>query len=156
MNLLDAALATAGSLEDLFALALANGKSITDSLEPGQVLKPTGKVYKQSSTTLNIIRETNQVLIMSGQTLLDLAIQECGSLEGVFQLAVLNGLTITDHLSEGNSLKYPSQAIDRIVRKAFQDNGWKPSSAKTMPGQQLPETKEGIGYWAIEVDFKVS
>lgn len=156
MNLLDAAVMTAGSLEDLFVLAQANGKSITDELVPGEELKPTGIAYKPSSATSGIVRETNQVLIMSGQTLLDLAMQETGSVEGVFQLAVLNGLALTDELSEGNSLKYPTQAVDRVVRKAFQDNNWKPSSAKTVAGQQLPPTLEGIGYWTIEVDFRVS
>ena len=156
MNLLDAALATAGSLEDLFALAVTNGKNITDELEPGQELVATGISYKPSSGTSSIVRETNQVLIMSGQTLLDLAMQELGSVEGAFELALLNSLAITDELSEGNTLKYPTIATDRIVRKAFQDNNWKPSSAKTMAGQQLPQTLEGIGYWAIEVDFIVS
>ncbi len=156
MNLLDAALATAGSLEDLFVLAMANGKSITDDLLPGEDLKPTGIIYKPSSSTINLVRETNQVQIMSGQTLIDLAMQETGSVEGVFQLAALNGLAITDELSEGANLKYPTKAVDRIVRKAFQDNKWRPSSAKTLPGQVLPATEEGIGFWIIEQDFRVS
>jgi len=156
MNLLDAALASAGSLEDLFAFALANNKSITDELAPGETLKPTGKIYKPSSTTASIVRETHLVMILSGQTLLDLAIQETGSMEGLFQLLVLNQLSATEQLPEGTEIKYPTKAADRIIRKAFQDNAWKPSSAKTLPGQQLPETQEGIGYWAIEVDFRVS
>ena len=45
--------------------------------------------------------------VLQGQTIFDIAIQELGSVEGAFALAVLNGISITDELTSGHELLLP-------------------------------------------------
>ncbi len=42
--------------------------------------------------------------VVARQSLLDIAIQQCGDATAVFQLAVLNGLSITDDLEAGQTI----------------------------------------------------
>lgn len=46
--------------------------------------------------------------ITDGQSLLDVAIQELGTIAAVFDLAAANGLAITDPLTPGQVLSVPS------------------------------------------------
>jgi len=55
------------------------------------------------------------VTILEGQSLLDIALQELGSLEGAYALAVLNGLSLTDSLAAGMLLQLPDVVDKRIV-----------------------------------------
>lgn len=156
MNILDAALASAGSMEDLFFLASLNGLSITADLKPGTILPATGKKYQPSVLGAIANREIDQVNVLSGQTLLDMAMQKLGSLEGLFSLALLNGLSVTQTLTDGQSLDFPIKPFNRIIAKSFEDNNWKPASATTVPGEAPIEGLQGIDYWAIEIDFQIS
>jgi hypothetical protein len=45
--------------------------------------------------------------IKTGQSLFDIAIQHCGSAEAAFDLAVLNGVSLTDDISAGIELELP-------------------------------------------------
>ena len=54
------------------------------------------------------------VTISDGQTLLDIAVQELGALEAVFDLADANGLHITDTLAAGQVLVVPESAAQRL------------------------------------------
>ena len=45
--------------------------------------------------------------VLQGQTLIDIAIQELGSAEGAYDLAVLNGISVTDELIPGQELQLP-------------------------------------------------
>lgn len=156
MNFLDAALASAGSMEDLFSLALLNGKSITDDLVPGITLVSTGLKYSPSVLGAVANPDIDQVQVISSQTLLDLAIQQLGSMEAIFDLAKLNGLSISDQLTDGQNLAFNINPVNRIIAKRYKDNGWKPASATTIPGAAPIEGLEGIDYWAIEIDFIVN
>lgn len=55
------------------------------------------------------------VTVLEGQSLLDIALQELGSLEGAYNLAVLNGLSLTDSLAAGMLLQLPDVVDKRIV-----------------------------------------
>jgi hypothetical protein len=81
------------------------------------------------------------------QTLLDIAVQYCGSAEAVFELARLNRLSITDDLIAGQELLLPSAYNDKVV-KVFDQNHFFPS---VTIGQEM----EGIDYDIIEVDLEV-
>lgn len=48
------------------------------------------------------------VTVITNQSLLDVAIQELGNLEGVFALALTNKVSVTDSLEGGMMLKKPS------------------------------------------------
>ncbi len=47
-----------------------------------------------------------KTVVQAGQTLLDIAIQEYGTIEAVFMLAKANDMSITDTLQAGRKLKY--------------------------------------------------
>ena len=155
MNPLDAAIATAGSVEDIFALAALNGIGITDDLVPGTVLQGTGLTYQAASVITNSQVVTNLVKVLAGQCLFDIAMQQLGSIEPVFALAGLNGNSITDDLLAGSKVNYSLTPYSQKVLKIYQDNQYKPASGLTVPGQPKPIMLEGIDYWGIEYDFVV-
>lgn len=99
----------------------------------------------------------SKVPIQAGQTLLDIALQEGGGLQAVFEIAALNGLSITDIVPAGQDVLVSDLPFSSMVRKQYREGGWFPASATTIPGRQVIEpTLEGIGNWAIENDFIVS
>ena len=68
-----------------------------------------------------------KVTVRSGQTLADIALQVCGGLEGVFDLARENGLNVTDELRAGQVLSY-SKVIDKGVARYYEVNGISPAT----------------------------
>ena len=94
-------------------------------------------------------------IILHNQSLLDLAVQHTGAVESVFAIAVANGLSLTDDLPAGAEIKIPdsvnkdSDVLNYYIAKRLQ-----PATAVILPPEA--ERLEGIGYWAISVDFKVS
>ncbi len=46
-----------------------------------------------------------KAVALEGQSLLDLALQECGSIEAAFDMAVQNGLSVTSELTSGQLLE---------------------------------------------------
>lgn len=89
------------------------------------------------------------VIVKDRQTLLDIAIQESGSIEAVFELAMNNGLSITELLSAGTVLNKVPVVVPEVVNY-YAINELLPASAD--------ETGilGGIGYWRIGYDFIVS
>ena len=96
-----------------------------------------------------------KVKVLPLQSLLDIAIQHTGAVESVFAIAVANGLSLTDDLPAGAEIKLPDSVNkDSDVLNYYSAKRLQPATAVIM----LPEEErlEGIGYWAISVDFKVS
>lgn len=58
-----------------------------------------------------------KTIITEGQSLVDVAIQELGSVEALFDLADANGVAITDQLTPGQALEVPasSAAVPAVV-----------------------------------------
>lgn len=52
-----------------------------------------------------------------GQSILDIAIQLCGSVDAAYDIAVLNGIAVTDELSSGAQLVIPAQRGGAIVER---------------------------------------
>ncbi len=52
----------------------------------------------------------SQLIVTEGQSLIDVAIQEYGTVEALFDLADANGLAITDALAPGQVLTGPNSA----------------------------------------------
>lgn len=88
--------------------------------------------------------------VLPGQSLLDIALQESGSLEAAFPLAGLNELTITDELESGSLLTVETDENNPVVNEY--------RNAAVFPATALQEglLPEGIGYMGIEIDFIVS
>lgn len=93
------------------------------------------------------------VIVEGGQTILDVSVQEYGTLESLFQMHQDNGLTeFPAVLSPGQMIAINSdyESPDPIATKLLQAN--KPATGGVVsyvrPG--------GIGYMQIGTDFKVS
>lgn len=80
----------------------------------------------------------------SNQTLIDVAIQTCGSVEAVYALAVTNGIDVTADV-QGVALTYGKSDIleqDTVSMLSI--------DSIVVAGKVLPEQVEkGIGYWRI-------
>jgi hypothetical protein len=159
-TLLDMALQIGGSLESLFDLALMNGLSVTGDV--GGFLKNTPVLNKQvvrfyqtgglypvtmySGLSINwglTLNEgfSKQVLSKKGQTIIDLALMETGTLEGVFDIINRLGMDITSDISEAITIKGSTSP----ERRFYDAQGLFPVTWYQSP--------EGVEYWFIDVDF---
>lgn len=88
----------------------------------------------------------------SRQSLFDIAVQECGSVEAVFDFAALTGLSVTSDI-DAAEIKVP-EVVDEKVVMTMRINSIKPATAITEENEAVP--LGGIGYMAISVDFIIS
>ncbi|MDR3287049.1 MAG: LysM domain-containing protein [Prevotellaceae bacterium] len=96
-----------------------------------------------------------QTTVKNRQTLLDIAVQEMGSAEAVFELAAANNLSITDEPENGQILQIPQSTGEYVPRQIvnyYNVNKIKPATAI----ENTIIIPEGIEFWAIEYDFTVS
>lgn len=95
-----------------------------------------------------------KVTVLHNQSLLDVCLQHTGTIQGIFELAMANDLSITDDVQAGAVLQL-SEGIktDKDILNYYRTKAIQPATAITT---QTTEKLEGIGYWAIGVDFKVS
>lgn len=94
-----------------------------------------------------------ETLVLDGQSLFDIAVQECGSVEAAFALAVANDIGITDEITPGTYLKKTSIVNKKIVDYYTLKN-LKPATSSTIADGETVLT--GIGYMAIGKNFIVS
>lgn len=95
------------------------------------------------------------ITVTSGQNLLDVAIEHCGSVESAYDMALANGLSITDDLKNGESLD-DVEVLDNDVTLFYVVNNIKPATGITT--KEINDRLgigEGIGYWRIEMEFEV-
>jgi hypothetical protein len=91
----------------------------------------------------------NKVIVLAGQNLHDVAIQHCGSAEAVHDIALMNGLSVTDVLPWGTEIFIPPPVNKSVVSFLAKDN-WQPSTVS-----QVAEPF-GIGFDLIELDLEVA
>jgi hypothetical protein len=94
-----------------------------------------------------------EVKVLNGQSLFDLAIQVAGSVEAVFDIALANGISITDELRPGTVLTIPA-VVGRQVADYYAANGICPATALSASDEML--LRNGVEFWALEFDFAVS
>ncbi len=94
------------------------------------------------------------VTVKERQTLLDIALQTSGSVEAVVDLALANGLSITDELSDGQVL-VTAGATDAAVVERYETNGIYPAT-EASDDERNAMAWEGIGFMEIGTDFVVS
>jgi hypothetical protein len=151
-----------GSLESLFDLAILNGLGATDdvadSLKSGVVLNSkVVRFYKLTglypATTDNV--SVNNLVIPAwvvskpalskkGQTLVDLALMESGTIEGAFDIMARLGLAVTSDIGMDTAIKASSSRVRRFYDNAglYPVTWW--------------ESPEGVGYWFVDLDLIVS
>ncbi|GGH78117.1 cell division ATPase FtsA [Filimonas zeae] len=95
-----------------------------------------------------------KVEVLEGQTLADISIQTNGDLGRIIEIAMLNGISITDDIAEGVVIEVPAADNDKqSVVAVFNDKADRPASKIQFSDIIMPE---GIAYWTIGLDFKVS
>ena len=92
------------------------------------------------------------VTVLSGQSVLDLAVQTTGSAETALQLAIANEMSITDALPAGTDVVAVSVA-NKPVYDYYQNRQLKPATG--VISEQLT-IRRGIGFMGIGVDFVVN
>jgi hypothetical protein len=93
----------------------------------------------------------NSVQIQAKQVAIDIAMQQCGAADSIFDVAAANGIGITDALVSGQMANYPA-VVNQHVADYFRKYGQFPASATSQLEVLLPG---GIGFWAIGFDFIV-
>ncbi|MPS74018.1 MAG: hypothetical protein E2590_12865 [Chryseobacterium sp.] len=90
----------------------------------------------------------------SKQTWLDVSIYLFGTPEHGFELATLNGYSVTDEIPAGTTINIPEgKETNRLVLLSLQSNNSIPATAIENLTPDSPEPHlEGIGYWAIGDD----
>lgn len=78
-----------------------------------------------------------KIVVLEGQTLIDLAIQQCGSVEAAFQLAVENDLSVTDELSAGLELS-SIDPVERPVAQYYEAKRLKPATSDLLESEVDP------------------
>lgn len=138
----------------LFEAADLNGIGITDVLTPGVLLsvpeQAPAKLFKES---IPVTVKPETVRSLYGQAWIDIALQQLGTEDRLFELCDLNNAGITDELPANTIINSP-EVEARLKRTVAVLKEKKPSSIKVLaPGG---EEEEGIEFWAIELDFIVS
>jgi hypothetical protein len=82
----------------------------------------------------------SQTIVTAGQSLADVAVQELGNLEALFDLADDAGLTITDSLTPGQTLDVPpSSATLPDLAAYFGNRGQRINTGEAPAGGPLPQ-----------------
>lgn len=93
------------------------------------------------------------VRVSEKQNLLDVAIWKAGSPEAAFVIALENDLALTDDLAPGQVIEI-SEVVNADVARYYANKGIVPATGFSEEGEAI--IPEGIGIWAIGVDFIVS
>jgi hypothetical protein len=94
-----------------------------------------------------------KIIIKSGQSLFDIALQAYGTIEGVFSLLADNPgklTTLTDELTPGTELVVNGAVLNKYVADEYTNRGIIPAT-----GLRHEVYGDGIGWWIIENDFIV-
>lgn len=94
-------------------------------------------------------------IILHHQSFLDLAIQHTGSVENAFVLALQNGKSLTDDLVAGEQLYLENTKNNQDILSYYQSKKLQPATGVSHTGGSSLQL-QGIGYWVISNDFKVS
>lgn len=95
--------------------------------------------------------------VIGGQSLCDIAVQEDGTIDTVFEWALLNGKSITEKLTPGETLVNPnSNLIDRPISEYFKGIQKKIATGITNQNHELIVADDGIGAMIIESTFIVA
>ena len=70
------------------------------------------------------------ITVASRQSILDIALQYCGSVEAAFQIAQINNLALTDELTPGQQIEIPA-VVNSSVVQYYMNHKIQPATALT-------------------------
>lgn len=95
--------------------------------------------------------------VLNNQSILDFALQHTGNSQNAFLIAKENSLSVTSYLVAGYELVIPEGvAFNREMLDFYESKKIQPATDETYNELIQPEELEGIGYWIINKNFKVS
>ena len=145
-TLADFVASQAGNMNALFAVAFVNGASITDMFPGGQVLELPDLFEFKKIKSVQVpayVAPVSGKILKKHQNNTDFVCQHFGTMESLFELAALNGISITEAPVPGVELK--TKVVDDKVVLFFEKYGTDISSRfgiKVLP-------PGGIGYMKI-------
>lgn len=89
------------------------------------------------------------MIVEQGQCLVDMAIQYNGNALAIFDIALINGISLTEDIVPGQELK-ETAVLDNRIKNYFS----KITPASGNDADIL--VQQGIGYWYIGLDFIIS
>jgi len=117
-SFIDTQIKGVNTLITLFESALQSGVSITDIPTPGTkvflVDIPTKEKYNLPLPML-VLPKQKKVRALHQQNYQDLSLQTLGGMEHLFELAILNGVSITGTPVIGNDYKIPESDTSELV-----------------------------------------
>lgn len=90
--------------------------------------------------------------VYQGQSFIDKVLETTGSTENAFEMALLNGFSLTDTVTIGQELQ-ASGATRKGIVKIFNAQNRPASAIRTIAGEAVEQ--DGIGYMAIGNNFIV-
>lgn len=98
-----------------------------------------------------------QYIVQNRQSLLDVAIQECGSLEAAFSLSRRNDIALSDDLAAGQAIEISGDDItNKNIVMRLSTQGAKPATAISEKDKKTVPYELGLGFMGIEIDFIIS
>ncbi|WP_336690577.1 MULTISPECIES: hypothetical protein [unclassified Chryseobacterium] len=98
-----------------------------------------------------------KTIVLTHQTILDIAIQYTGTVENCFAIAVANGLSVSDVLSAGLPLEIPEDVFKNTdILNYYNAKNIQPATGWAAEQDGEIPTLKGIGYMQIANGFKVS
>lgn len=90
------------------------------------------------------------------QTLIDIALRQCGTVEAVMDVALLNGISLTAVLDDGAVLELPATeaGIPANITRRYEVDGVEPAT-EVPPDMECTCPYGGISRMGIEIDFVV-
>ena len=94
-----------------------------------------------------------KIVALNNQTLLDIAIQEYGTVEAVFELALANDISVHAEMQVGMKYDIPNSTKNIEILNYYQKQQIKPSTDITKQNEADLIQLDGIGYMAIGSTF---
>lgn len=102
------------------------------------------------------ILQSDEVIVLEGQSFIDLAMIYCGFADLAADFALLNGLSVTETLEPGLKLKKPAVS-NKKVQAYYEQKALQPATDIDMNSNTGGAVElAGIGYWILETNFIVS
>lgn len=95
-------------------------------------------------------------IVRQGQNLLDIALQSTGNADTALDIALANGLCLSDDLTVGQPIDIvDTLAVNENVRNIYRTQTIYPATGITT-ANTADAPFEGIEFWAIEYDFIIN
>lgn len=95
-------------------------------------------------------------IVRQGQNLLDIALQSTGNADTALDIALANGLCLSDDLTVGQPIDIADTlTVNENVRNTYRTQTIYPATGITT-ANTADAPFEGIEFWAIEYDFIIN